>query len=158
MVCDTGRVSDFSLPWWSLQFARQANQINNVEPKEASGNAVSWEKTGNKSCVFSVLLLYVTEVTDCHLWPGAAFFFLPDFGTHQDRPKPIRIPDSRKGFPWQLSSQLRVPFSFLCSRCTQRPLDVGGWEPGPEARDWFIVTSLCISVSFRKISKRIRWK
>ena len=75
MVCDTGRVSDFSLPWWSLQFARQANQINNVEPKEASGNAVSWEKTGNKSCVFSVLLLYVTEVTDCHLWPGAAFFF-----------------------------------------------------------------------------------
>ena len=75
MVCDTGRVSYFSLPWWSLQFARQANQINNVQPKEASGNAGSWEKTGNKSCVFSVLLLYVTAVTDCHLWPGAASFF-----------------------------------------------------------------------------------
>ena len=53
--------------------------------------------------VFSVFLLRLLTVI-CHLQrPGAAFFFLPDLGSHQNRPKPSRIPDSRKGFPWQLS-------------------------------------------------------
>ena len=151
------RVSNFSLPWWPLQFGRQANQTNNVEPQEASGNARSWEKSGSKSRVFSVLLLYLSLLrlltVTCHLQrPGAAGFFYQTLELTKTDPNPsgFQIPgkDFRDNFP----SQSRVSFSFLCDRCTQRPLDVGG-EPGSEAK--FIVTSLCIS-NFWKISWRIR--
>ena len=156
---DMWRVSNSSLPWWSLQFGRQANQTNNVELNEASGNAQRWEKSGSKSRVFSVLLLYlyvITAVTDCHLSlakaRGSRFFFYKTLELTKTDPNPsgFQIPgkDFRDNFP----SQLRVSFSFLCDRCTQRPLDVGG-EPGSEAK--FIVTSLCIS-NFWKISWRIR--
>ena len=49
-------------------------------------------------CCYS-MLLYMLQTVTCHLQrPGAAGGVLQDFGTHQNRPKLIRIPDSRKGF------------------------------------------------------------
>ena len=145
---------------WSLQFGgRQANQTSIVEPQEASGNARSWEKSGNKSRVFSVFLLDVTAIIDRRLSlakaRGSRFFFLPDFGSHQNRPKPSRIPDSREGFPWQLS--LTVESSQFSVRQVHPKTSLRWWRARFRSKRLIhvIVTSLCIS-NFWKMSWRIR--
>ena len=106
--------------------------------------------------VFSVFLLRLLTVI-CHLQrPGAAvFFFYQTLEVTKTDPNAAGFQIPGKDFPDNFPSQLRV-LSFLCDRCTQRPLDVGG-EPGSEARDWFIATSLCIS-NFWKMSWSLRFQ
>ena len=87
--------------------------------------------------------------------PGQQFFFYQTLEVTKTDPNPAGFQIPGKDFPDNFPSQLRV-LSFLCDRWTQRPLDVGG-EPGSEARDWFIVTSLCMS-NFWKMSWRIRFQ
>jgi len=76
---------------------------------------------------YSMFLRLLTVV--CHSW----FFFYQTLEVTKTDPNPAGFQIPGKDFPDNFPSQLRV-LSFLCDRCTQRPLYVGG-EPGSEARD-----------------------
>ena len=79
-------------------------------------------KVVSSQCCYSMLLRLLTVTCG----PGQqVVFFYQTFSTHQNRPKPIRIPDSRKGFPWQLS--LAVESSLQFSVQQVHPTTSRGW-------------------------------
>ena len=84
-------------------------------------------KVVSSQCCYSMLLY----VTDCDLSLAKArgsrgvFYKTLEVAKTDPNPSGFRIP-GKDLIPDNFPSQLRVPFSFLCDRCTQRPLDVGG--------------------------------
>ena len=83
-------------------------------------------KVVSSQCCYSMLL-----TVTCHLSLAKArgsrggFYKTLELTKTDPNPSGFQIP-GKDLIPDNFPSQLRVPFNFLCDRCTQRPLDVGG--------------------------------
>ena len=160
MVCDMWRVSNVSLYHddgpnnLAGKPTRQTLWSQKRHPGMHKVERSPEIKVVFAQCCYSMLLRLLTVT--CHLQrPGPAGGGSTfDFGTHQNRPKPIRIPDSRKGFQWQLSLTLESSLQFSVRQV--HPKTSRRWWLRARFRSTRLFhCSLCISY-FRKISKRTR--